>query len=377
MKLKAKLLLSILIIVPGLITISHAADIQDIIQPVKISYGRLDTLPISDLFYAKAYDLKFIENDKFTVSYDKEHNTVIFQPKNNFIGVSLIEFTIHGKKYCIPVIAENGKASQQLHTFIYQSREKVSMVAVCGSFNNWSKEKDRLIDTKGQGVYELTLPLDPGSYIYKFVVDGKEIVDPTNPEKSPTGFDGFNSVLRVADTDTAKIFLHIDGHTETTEGASFFFVYENTGQSLALTQIDTTKIVLNKNTIEIRLSKNELKKEKMLRLLVFQQGKTTNMQQVVLRNGIPAGEKSPVWSWNDGIIYSIMIDRFSDGDQSNDKPVVHDSIFFPANYLSGSLQCAIIPTMRFANIRLHIDGTAVITVIGRSATRKSKRNLVP
>lgn len=58
-----------------LVKTSRAEDIQDIIQPVKIYYGRSDTILVTDLFYAKSYDLKFAVNDKFIVSYDFERKT--------------------------------------------------------------------------------------------------------------------------------------------------------------------------------------------------------------------------------------------------------------------------------------------------------------
>jgi len=42
--------------------------------------------------------------------------------------------------------------------------------------------------------------------------------------------------------------------------------------------------------------------------------------------------------WEDGVIYSIMIDRFRNGDSANDNPVKHDSIFVQANYQGGDLR---------------------------------------
>jgi glycosidase len=206
-----------------------------------------------------------------------------------------------------------------------------------------------MIDTKGNGEYELTLPLEPGSYIYKYVVDGKEMLDPTNPEKSPTGFDGFNSFLRVTEVDTARLFLHIGERKETKNNISFSFIYENTSSSSALMcddiialldngKINPTQIFIRNNAFEIRFKKSELKGEKKLRVFVSQRGNTTNIQQVVLRNGIPAGKKSSFILWDDGVLYSIMIDRFNNGDKTNDKPVVNDSIFFPANYQGGDFK---------------------------------------
>jgi cyclomaltodextrinase len=66
-------------------------------------------------------------------------------------------------------------------------------------------------------------------------------------------------------------------------------------------------------------------------------GSNTNIQTVQLLNGSIAGN-SGVRTLNDNIIYCMMIDRFYDGDKSNDKPIVHDSLFAPANYEGGDLQ---------------------------------------
>jgi cyclomaltodextrinase / maltogenic alpha-amylase / neopullulanase len=323
--------------------------IDDLIQPVKVIPGKQDTILISDMFYSKTYDLKFIQNDKLAVVHDQVNNTVIFQPRGNFTGAALVDFVLNGFKYSIPVIVRSEKTLQQMHTFIYKPEGSVSKIAVAGTFNNWDKSRDRLLKTDTDSLFRLTLSLDPGNYLYKFIVDGKEVLDPVNPEKSPTGFDNFSSVLRVADIDTGRLFLHIGGRKAAKDRISFSFVYENTADSSRITvedviaaidnnRIDEARLKLDSNRIEIGFRDSELNGEKVLRVMVSHQGRVTNIQQVILRNGIPAGGNWLDWSWYDGVIYSIMIDRFSDGDRSNDKPVVHDSIFFPANYQGGDFK---------------------------------------
>jgi glycosidase len=236
-----------------------------------------------------------------------------------------------------------------MHTFSYTPMKKVGNVRVTGSFNNWNKEKDQLIDIKGIGTYELTLPLDPGNYIYKLIVDGKEIIDPANSEKAPTGFDDFNSVLRISETDTTQPFLHIGSYTNANDRVSISFIYESTGDPSSFSEkeiialldnqeIDRKKITLEANTISVQLTKKELKGDKTLRVFVSRKGKTSNIQQVILYDGTPAGRSISPWSWYDGSIYSIMIDRFADGDKTNDKPIVHDSIFYSANYHGGDFK---------------------------------------
>jgi cyclomaltodextrinase len=326
-----------------------AQGIKDIIQPVKIYPEKPDTILVSDLFYAKKYNLRFAQNGKIAVAFNQAENTVVFTPKDNFDGATVVQFQYEGSAYAIPVVVQSRNESQHKHRMFYRPVGKVSKVAVSGSFNNWSKDRDLLIDVKGTGEYEINLQLDPGSYIYKFVVDGKEILDPANPEKTPTGFDDFNSVLRIADPDASKIFLHVGGRKESSQYVSFSFLYVNSSQRTPLlkeeivalldnSSVPESDIGVQRNNIEIRCAKKHLVGDRILRVLVSHDGTTTNLQQVVLQNGVPAGKGSMPSSWADASIYSIMIDRFNDGDTSNDKPVIHDSLFIQANYRGGDFR---------------------------------------
>ncbi len=328
---------------------NYAEEITDIIQPIKLNTLGHDTILVSDLFYSKHYNIQFSKNNDISVSYNSKTNLLALKVINNNFGATLIEFTKEGMKNYIPIIMNSRITSQRVHKFTFIPETKIKNVTVTGSFNNWNKENDHLKDVNGNGIYELDVPLDPGSYLYKFVVDGKEILDPTNPEKTPTGFDDFNSVLRIADTDSAKIFLHIGGHVKTKEEIVFTFIYENQNQSAPLStkdviallnnaKVNDTNIRLSRNTIEIRFNEKELKGEKILRVLVSQKGKNTNLQQVQLHDADPAGKSSKKLAWDDGVIYSIMIDRFNDGDKLNTIPVKHDSIFVQANYQGGDFQ---------------------------------------
>jgi 1,4-alpha-glucan branching enzyme len=74
-------------------------------------------------------------------------------------------------------------------------------VYVVGDFNNWSVRADPMIDKNADGQWTLLYTLPPGTYEYKFVINGsKWIADPHNPATVPDGFDGVNSVLKIAKT---------------------------------------------------------------------------------------------------------------------------------------------------------------------------------
>ncbi|MDD8017675.1 MAG: alpha-amylase family glycosyl hydrolase [Bacteroidota bacterium] len=324
-------------------------ELSDIIQPIHINSEKQDTILVSDLFYAKNYDIQFSKNKNLTVSFDKVANTVVIAPNAKRVGATVLEFKMHGIKNDIPVIIDNGTLTRQVHKFSFKPDSAVKTVVVTGSFNNWDKERDQLKDINGNGIYELSKPLEPGSYIYKFIVDGKEVLDPVNPEKTPTGFDNFNSVLRISDADTSTMFLHIGERRKMNNSIVYSFVYENSNQQNPLSKIDIIALLDNTkvndreisvsgDTITFHFKAKELRGEKTLRVLVTQNGKNTNLQQVKMADGEPAGKNSQNLSWDDGVIYSIMVDRFKDGDTTNDKPVVHDSIAVQANYRGGDFK---------------------------------------
>ncbi|MFO7653503.1 MAG: alpha-amylase family glycosyl hydrolase [Candidatus Krumholzibacteriia bacterium] len=82
-------------------------------------------------------------------------------------------------------------------TFSHAPGGKPGSVHLAGEFNDWNAERDTMSDPDGDGVYTATLALAPGSYQYKYVVDGQWHQDPANPASQPDGFGGQNSVVEV------------------------------------------------------------------------------------------------------------------------------------------------------------------------------------
>lgn len=70
-------------------------------------------------------------------------------------------------------------------------------VSVAGDFNAWRRDRAVLADDNGNGVWTVTVYLTPGRYQYKFVVDGKWVVDPDAPNYIVDGFGGRNAVLSI------------------------------------------------------------------------------------------------------------------------------------------------------------------------------------
>jgi chromosome partitioning protein len=72
-----------------------------------------------------------------------------------------------------------------------------AVVQLAGNFNNWVPEPLQFADSHGRQVWHKTIALKPGSYEYKYVVDGRWLLDPHNSRAIHDPYGGLNSVLNV------------------------------------------------------------------------------------------------------------------------------------------------------------------------------------
>lgn len=332
-----------------LITSFIFAQIQtDIIKPIALTSGKTDSILISDLFYSKNYDVKFDKNEKVKIHYNKKSGMIKFTPNLDASGINLIDFNLGKEKYSL--ITRTKKLKE--FTFKFKPGKNYKTLTLFGSFNGWDRGNLPMKDENGDGIFEAKVFLEPGRYEYKFFGDGEEIVDPNNPNKKPNGFGDFNSIFNVEDDSDKKIFLHVDKfekikkQNEQYENV-FSFIYENQKDGNQITKqniialadnkkISTDKFFVKENKVELHLSDVELKKIHTIRIAIQKSGNATNIQSIFLKNGKIANNNN--FLWNDAIIYSLMIDRFNDGDKSLNKTVIHDSLSPKANYMGGDFQ---------------------------------------
>ena len=314
--------------------------ITDIIPNINLDFKTEKTIVISDLFYSENYKLVFLKNPVVDVKQTKDSSSIILQSKNDFVGMTLIDFTLDDNVYSIPVTIHKNAS----YKFQFKPDRKYSELYLFGSFNGWNRKDIAMTDENGDGTFKAEATLEPGVYAYKFFGDGEEIVDPVNPNKTPNGFGSFNSLRTIEEAKTEKIFLHVGNN----KNKIFSFVIEGIDFSKNITQkniitllnnnqINEGSIAIEKNKIIVDLADYEFGERDLLRLAVTKEGRTTNFQNVFLANGNPISNSSK-FDWHDGIIYSLMIDRFSDGDTSINNPVIHDSLSSKANYMGGDLQ---------------------------------------
>jgi hypothetical protein len=73
-------------------------------------------------------------------------------------------------------------------------------VRIAGDFNGWVPDRGVVSSTRheaGARVWRKVLHLTPGTYEYRYVVDGEWREDPTNPDRVPSASGAHHSLLVV------------------------------------------------------------------------------------------------------------------------------------------------------------------------------------
>ena len=72
-----------------------------------------------------------------------------------------------------------------------------SSVMLVGDFTHWQKNPINLRKEPG-GIWRVTVPLEPGEYHYRFLVDGEWRDDPECTLRVPNPFGGQDAVVHVS-----------------------------------------------------------------------------------------------------------------------------------------------------------------------------------
>jgi 1,4-alpha-glucan branching enzyme len=90
------------------------------------------------------------------------------------------------------------KPAKQAVTFEYFD-PSAKVVTLVGDFNKWDKEVRPLKRDAG-GLWKVSIKLEPGTYQYKFVVNGDRWEeDPLNLQRQHNEHGTFNSIRKVGD----------------------------------------------------------------------------------------------------------------------------------------------------------------------------------
>jgi len=95
-------------------------------------------------------------------------------------------------------VFESMKAPEKLTEQVFSiTAPGASSVALVGDFTHW-QEKPVALKPVGSAQWKVSVPLAPGTYHYRFLVDGEWRDDPESTLRVPNPFGSQNAVRKVA-----------------------------------------------------------------------------------------------------------------------------------------------------------------------------------
>lgn len=227
------------------------------------------------------------------------------------------------------------------YTFSYNPQGKVyKRVQIAGQMNDWapSLSPDLTLNAKGQ--YEVTLNLSPGTYLYQMALDGDQNHDANNPNKVDNGYGKFNSILQVAGNGDKYPKLYTDKFglssitLSTQNEISAVFVY---WQNYLL---PSNFKLFTDGKIQISIPAEASKVERSyIRVWAGNSFGVSNDVLIPLQKGKVLTEASQITRTDKQaqIMYFALVDRFRNGNKSNDHPLNRPDVNKKVDYWGGDL----------------------------------------
>ena len=120
-----------------------------------------------------------LDQENLTVSEEKEVRTEAKPPEE------------------VPVVMVERPPEEHSEVIFRVLAPEAREVFVAGEFNNWQLDSFACLKKDERGVWKTQIPLSPGSYQYKYFVDGRWVVDPENPLRIVNEEGVVNSLIKV------------------------------------------------------------------------------------------------------------------------------------------------------------------------------------
>ncbi len=297
-------------------------------QPIKLS-DDTSKLKVSDLFAdINGFESASIGDKKLEV---KENKIII---PNDWVPapVSNLRVIYKGAQHDIPLF----KSEKLAYTFNYNGGLNSKTVGLAGSVNGWNYKADSL--TKTEKGWSKTFKLAPGRYPYRIWVDGKEGLDETNPNTMDNGLGGLNNYFIVGiENEKVELLQTLSPSQDT------IFVKAPASLKNILAYLENRLISVERKEDKafIVIPRSVEKTERtFVRFYADNGSKRTNDLLIPLQNGRPIQQSIDLKreDLHATVMYFMMVDRFMDGDSTNNRPTPDPAIKPQANNLGGDLQ---------------------------------------
>ncbi len=233
------------------------------------------------------------------------------------------------------------KSDKAAYVFTFHPQgKKYNRVQIAGQMNDWTPGNSPDLQLNESGLYEVTLNLSPGTYLYQMNLDGEQNHDNNNPVKVDNGYGKYNSVLQIEgvqeflpvllakNPDNRKITVQVFNNAE-----KVFVYWQNyrlpdhfirQGEEETTFDVPAEAYEMQRSFIRVWAANgygvsNDL-------LIPLQNGKVLQDAKYLNRQDKHAQ-----------IMYFMLVDRFKNGNPDNDKPMNRPDVHPKADYHGGDL----------------------------------------
>lgn len=311
---------------PG--NVEYQSLIHGLASPVKLELGETK-IRLAD-YFTEVNQVQTATLGDITLQLDSAHRAIV--PQNISVPLGNLHVTAKGVEHDIPVFA----SEKVYYEFSYKpSSESVSEVAMAGSMNSWNKKATPL--TKQGDTWKVKLELEPGLYQYRIWEGEKELLDANNPNKMDNGMGGFNSTFTAGEARGEKPVLLTQKASENTIDIA---CSDTTIQAQVYFQNKMLPTKAERGQIHIEIPAEAKSLERSFIRVYAHNGKLrSNDVLVPLTHGDVVMNTSSLnrHDKQGDIMYFMMVDRFVDGDSTNNRPTLDPSIMPKANNFGGDL----------------------------------------
>ena len=256
---------------------------------------------------------------------------IVGGPKRN--GMYNMEIHYDGHRYDVPLFAST-KVPYRLD--YKPSSPDVKTVQLAGNFNGWNPASLNMNPVRD--FFRHRFYLRPGVYQYQVVEDGKWMLDAGNPNVMDNGQGGQNSFIEVGNAFMGTPMIYADSVLQNglvvkaeLRMDSIMVYWEN--QRIEGVQLNDTTFVVTVPKAAQQLNRSHL------RMWACRGINMSNDLLIPLDKGqvVTSADQLSRKDRQSMIMYFAMVDRFHDGDASNNEPVDDPSILPKANHLGGDL----------------------------------------
>ncbi len=276
-------------------------------------------------------------SDKLVCRLDNNKLTANFFVKKDMEHFVNVNLWIKGVPFAIPC----RKTDKIDYKFTFNPQGKTyNKVQIAGQMNDWTASKTPDFRLNNEGIYEVQLYLSPGTYLYQLSLDGNQNHDSTNPDKVDNGYGKFNSILQVGGQNDKFPKIYTDKFSASTvtlksenDVKQVFAYWQNYCLPVKFVSVGNGKITIDIPAEALKLDRS------YLRVWASNEFGVSNDVLIPLEKGkvltssaqIKRAEKQAQ------IMYFMLVDRFVNGDTSNDQPMNRTDVNYKVDYWGGDL----------------------------------------